>query len=68
MKPPIRLRALPLEQLGECSKAALEADVSYRWWKDFSRAAKKWLDPEASAEAEARFENEIRNHFTIKEK
>ena len=66
IRPPVRLQKYPLETLGKCSEAALEADWTYRQWKEFRKAAVKWLTPEADDESDARFENVVRGYFAVK--
>ncbi len=64
-KPSVRLKALPLATLGACKEAAMSADWPLRRWVEFSKAARRWLDADASEEADARFEHEVRKRFTV---
>ena len=46
VRPPLRLwKNEPLTIYRDARKAALEADVPFRWWDSFRKAADSWLKP-----------------------
>lgn len=68
IRPPVRLTsAEPVKVLADCKKAALKADVSFRWWQEFSDTARACLTPDCEPEELVLFMAVVKERFEVTE-
>lgn len=72
IKPPVRLDASKLTNwrtapyvLGKCKEASLAADMSHRFWNEFSTTARSCFGPEASEEEQEKFFAVVHEWFEV---
>lgn len=66
VRPQLRITSMePIKVLADAKRAALKADVSLRWWQEFSLTARACLTPECEPEELEKFMDVVRERFDV---